>query len=89
MLSATDPELVIVKVCAALVVMMLCVPKLRLVGVTVTIPPVPVRATDCGLPVALSVMTMVPVRAPATVGVNFTVIVQLPAAATEVPQLFV
>lgn len=32
--------------------------------------PVPVRATVCGLSVALSVMVMVPVRSPTAVGVN-------------------
>jgi len=38
--------------------------------------PVPVRLTICGLPPALSVMVKVPVRAPATVGVNVTLIMQ-------------
>ena len=48
--------------------------------------PVPVRLTVCGLPPALSVMVKVPVRAPATVGVNVTLIVQVfdPAVAGKV-----
>jgi hypothetical protein len=43
--------------------------------------PVPVKATVCGLPVALSATFKVPVRVPAAVGVNKTLIVQLPPAA--------
>jgi hypothetical protein len=38
---------------------------------------VPVSGTVCGLPGALSVMVKVPVRVPAIVGVNVTLIVQL------------
>lgn len=37
----------------------------------------------------LSVMASVAARAPVAVGVNVTLIVQFPPAATEVPQLFV
>ncbi len=51
--------------------------------------PVPVRLAVCRLPAALSVIVMAPVRVPVAVGVNLTLIVQLPPAATEVPQLFV
>jgi len=48
--------------------------------------PVPVRLTVCGLPPALSVMVKFPVRAPAAVGVNVTLIVQVfdPAVAGKV-----
>src|SRR6266576_3761149 len=48
--------------------------------------PVPVRLTICGLPPALSVMVKFPVRAPAAVGVNVTLIVQVfdPAVAGKV-----
>src|SRR5437762_11939129 len=48
--------------------------------------PFPVRLTVCGLPPPLSVMVKVPVRAPATVGVNVTLIVQVfdPAVAGKV-----
>ena len=40
-----------------------------------------------GLPVALSLMVIVPVRVPAVVGVNWIVIKQLAPAATVVPQV--
>jgi len=48
-----------------------------------------VRATVCGLPVALSVTVMVPGWLPVAVGVKVTVMVQLAPAATEVPQVLV
>src|ERR1700678_1918844 len=49
----------------------------RLAGVSVTTGnapalPVPVRTTDCGLPVALSVATTVAVRLPIAIGENVT-----------------
>jgi hypothetical protein len=43
---------------------------------------VPVSGTVCGLPVALSVMVKVPMRVPAAVGVNVTLIVQFAFAAS-------
>ena len=49
----------------------------------------PVRLTVCGLFVALSVTLSVAVRLPGAAGLNVTLIVQLPFAATELPQLFV
>lgn len=49
--------------------------------------PVPERGIICGLSVALSTMTSVPVLAPTTVGVNVTVIVQLPPPATLLPHV--
>ena len=58
-------------------------------GETLTLVPVPVRLTVWGLPLALSVMVMDPVRAPVAVGVNFTLIVQTPLAAMPVPQVLV
>jgi len=88
-LSATVPALARVTICGALVVFRVTVPKLKLVGERVMSAPVPVSSTDCGLPVALSVIVMAPVRVPAAVGVNFTVIVHCNPAAREVPQLFV
>jgi len=51
--------------------------------------PVPARLTVCGLPVALSVMVIVPGRLPVAVGVNVTLMVQLAPAATELPQVLV
>ena len=49
--------------------------------------PLPVRLTVWGLLPALSVMVRVPVRVPVTVGVKVTLMVQLPPAATDVPQV--
>ena len=46
--------------------------------------PVPLSATGCGLPAALSVNDRLPDAAPVAVGVNVTATVQVPAAATGV-----
>src|SRR5512146_843544 len=43
----------------------------------------------CGLPLALSLMLTEAVRVPVAVGVKVTLMVQLPLAATELPQVFV
>jgi hypothetical protein len=51
--------------------------------------PTPERPTVCGLPPALSVMVTDAVRLPLAVGVNITLIVQLPPAASELPHVFV
>ena len=66
-------------------------PKVKLVGKKLTLDaaPVPVSATVCGLPVALSEMVMVPGWLPVAVGVKVTVMVQLAAAATDAPQVLV
>jgi len=50
---------------------------------------VPVKLAVCGLPGALSVMVTEAERDPKAVGVKVTVIVQLPLAATGLPQLLV
>jgi hypothetical protein len=50
--------------------------------------PVPVSATLCGLPVALSVMVRVPVAFPITVGAKLTLITQDWPAGTNMPQTF-
>jgi hypothetical protein len=50
----------------------------------VTIPaavPVPLTVTICGLLTALSVIVTVPLKVPATVGLNVTLIVHVPAGA--------
>jgi hypothetical protein len=47
------------------------------------------RVTVCGLPLALSVIVTEAVRFPVAVGVNITLIVQVPPAATELPQVLV
>jgi hypothetical protein len=61
-----------VTVCPALVVPSAWLPNVNEVGAIpiATATPVPVSVTVCGLPVALSVNVIVPVRAPAAVGVN-------------------
>jgi hypothetical protein len=50
--------------------------------ITVDVTPVPLKATVCGLPVVLSAISNVAVRAPAACGVNSTLIVQLAPAAS-------
>lgn len=52
--------------------------------ITDELTPVPLNATVCGLPVALSAISNVAVRVPAACGVNSTLIVQL-APAANVP----
>jgi hypothetical protein len=61
-----------VTVCAALVVPTAWLPNVNEVGAIpiATATPVPVSVTVCGLPVALSVNVIVPLRVPAAVGVN-------------------
>ena len=68
--------------------------KLRDVGERLTtaaggIAPVPDNDTVCGEPVALSAILMEAFRVPDAVGLKVTEIVQLAAAATDVPQVFV
>jgi preprotein translocase subunit SecB len=67
--------------------------KVRVAGVKLTagtgVVPVPVRATACGDPLALSATLIEAVNKPTAAGVNFTVIVQLALTATELPQVFV
>jgi hypothetical protein len=55
----------------------------------VAVVPVPVSATVCGDPAALSVTTIVALNEAAESGVNFTAIVQLPPTSTALPQLLV
>lgn len=76
------PVLVTVTVCAALIVPTTWLPNVSdgvdTLTVWVSAVPVPVRLTDCGLPVASSAMESVPVRGLlADVGVNVTPTVQL------------
>ena len=49
----------------------------------------PVKFTVCGLPKALSEMLTAAARAPMAAGMNWTLIVQLPFTATELPQVLV
>lgn len=53
------------------------------------VPPVPVRVTVCRVDELLSLNVMYPVRVPVQDGLNVTLMVQLAAAASEVPQVFV
>jgi len=66
-------------------------PNDRVAGETETVAatPVPLRATVCGLPVALSAIDRLAVLAPAVVGRKVTLMVQLFPAARLLPQLFV
>ncbi len=73
-LAAVNPVLLTVRLCAPLVVFNGWAANVKLLGATVTVAvplvPVPVSVTICGLPVALSVNVIVPVRVPAAFGVN-------------------
>jgi len=80
MVSAPEPVLVRMMLLAVDVVDSVWSPKFRLVGFKLTpgacATPVPVMATDCGDPVALSVNASVAFLVPAAVGVNVTLAVQ-------------
>lgn len=88
-----DPVLLIVMLCGALVVPTVCAAKVNAVGEmltdTVGVVPVPLKLAVCGLLRALSFTVSVPLRLPVAVGLNVTLMVQLPRAATEVPQVLV
>jgi hypothetical protein len=75
------PVFVSVTVCAALVVLTNWLPKVSVVGASPTagtgFAPVPVREIFCGLVLSLSVNRNVAVSAPATVGLNVTLTVQV------------
>ena len=94
MLRLADPLFVTVTVCAALVVFTVWLAKLRLTGDSDTegvgaLVPVPLSATLCGLPVALSAIDSVPVRVPVVVGLKVTLTEQFDPAARVLPQVFV
>lgn len=66
------------------------VEKLRVEGESETaagVRPVPLRETDCGLPLALSVMETAPLALPLLCGVKVTLITQLALGANVPPQL--
>ena len=79
--------------CAPRVVLSTWLVKVKLVGVKVTagagFVPVPVRLTECGLPAALSVIVIAPVRVPADAGVKVTLIEQFAFAVNVLPQVVV
>jgi len=89
MLNAAVPTLVSVTTLAALMVPTVTEPKFKLAGARLAVVPTPVRGTICGLPLALSVTLRDALRAPAVVGANFTLKVQLAPAAREAPQVCV
>jgi hypothetical protein len=61
----------------------------RLVSVGVGLPQVPVRATVCGLPAALSDALRVALRVPLAEGVKVTLMGHVASAATELPHVLV
>lgn len=90
--TAVVPVFLTVIFCGLLAAPTSCVVNVRLLGVRVTPPalvPLPVRLTVCGLLLALSAMLTVPVRVPVVVGMNVTLIVQLPLGGTVPGQLLV
>lgn len=92
MVKAAVPVLLMVTGWAALVIPRVWLVKVRLVEVRLTLGPLPmpIRLTLCVLPATLlllSVTISVAARVPGRVGVKFTLIVQFPPAATELPQL--
>jgi hypothetical protein len=87
--SVVVPTLVSVTVFAALIVPMATVPKLKLLGESFAVVPIPLSGTCCGLPLALSVMLNAAVRVPVAVGLKVTLVVQLAPAANELPQVWV
>lgn len=89
--STEPPLFVSVMVWAALVEPIPCDENVRLAGASVTAAttPLPVKATVCGLPAALSVMDADAERAPVVDGSKVTLIVQNAPEATGEPQVFV
>lgn len=80
------PPFVMVSVSGALAVFLSCLPKLSAAGLAANpgAVPVPVSATVCGLPLALSPMFSVAVRLPVAAGVNVTATVVLAPGATVI-----
>jgi hypothetical protein len=90
MLKAVVPTLVRVTVFVGLVVPIVAIattPKLKLVGESFAVVPIPLSVTFCGLPAALSLMLSAAVRVPDAVGLNVTVMLQFAPAANELPQV--
>lgn len=85
------PALVSVTLCASEVVPLAVDGKVRLLVLRVTestAVPVPLSATVCGEPVAVSAMLRVALRAAAEAGLKATKTVQLAPDTSEAPQLF-
>jgi hypothetical protein len=89
--NVVPPVLVSVTVFALLTVPTNWLENVRLVAAKLTAgaaTPVPLRLMLCGLPDALSVIVIVPVRVPLAVGVNVMLMLQLPPAGSELPHVF-
>ena len=89
MVKVVVPTLVRVTVCAGLIVPIATTPKLKLVGESFAVVPIPLRLTFCGLPAALSLTLNAALRVPLAVGLNLTLMLQLAPAANELPQVWV
>jgi hypothetical protein len=92
MIRLAPPVLVKVMVWGALVVPTCVAGNVRLVGDSETaagVMPVPLRVTECGLPLALSVIVTAPFALPALCGVNVTLMVQLAPPESDAGQLLV
>ena len=89
MLKLVVPTLVRVTVFAGLVVPMATVPKLKLVGESFAVVPIPLSVTFCGLPAALSLMLSAAVGIPDAVGLNVTLMLQLDPTTSELPHVWV
>jgi len=91
--SGAVPVFLSVDDCEGLVVPISCEPNARLGGVSVAagagVPPVPLRASACGLPVALSETCTVAARGPVALGEKVTVMVQVALAASDAGQSLV
>ena len=88
--NAAVPGFDSVTVCAALLLPTLVDAKVSVLGAAlaagaVAAAPVPLRATEVVVGLALCVKVSVPLAAPEAVGTKLTLTVQLPAAATEPP----
>src|SRR5438132_13846076 len=91
MLKAVVPTLVRVTVFGGLsvpIVPIATTPKLKLVGESFAVVPIPLSVTFCGLPAALSLMLSAAVRIPDAVGLNVTLMLQLEPTASELPHVW-
>ena len=93
MINVALPVLARVTVCDALVVPTACgVANVTLAGERLAmgaVTPVPVSEIACGLVAALSTKVTDPTALPAVVGVKVTLMVQIPPAARDEPQVLV
>jgi hypothetical protein len=88
MVKVPGPTFVTVTLWLVLVVPTVCEANVRLAGLTATMVPVPLSATLCGLPGALSVTVRLALRTAAIWGRKFTPTVHEADADKVVPQVF-